>query len=58
LGGFTFKTNLDHRMAMSALIMGMVSKKEIKIDHSDTINTSFPNFYNVMSKIGAKVMRD
>jgi len=58
LGGFTFKTNLDHRMAMSALIMGMVSKKEIKIDNSDTINTSFPNFYNVMSKIGAKVMRD
>ncbi len=58
LGGFTFKTNLDHRMAMSALIMGMVSKKEIKIDNSDTINTSFPNFYNIMSKIGAKVMRD
>jgi 3-phosphoshikimate 1-carboxyvinyltransferase len=58
LGGFTFTTNLDHRMAMSALIMGMVSKKEIKIDNSDTINTSFPNFYNVMSKIGAKVMRD
>ena len=58
LGGFAFTTNLDHRMAMSALIMGMVSKKEIKIDNSDTINTSFPNFYNIMTKIGSKVTRD
>ncbi len=56
-GGFTYKTNLDHRMAMSALIMGMISKKAIAIDNSDTINTSFPNFFKVMSKIGAKVMR-
>lgn len=56
-GGIEIKTNLDHRMAMSALIMGLVSKKEIKIDNSDTIKTSFPSFYKVMIKIGAKLSK-
>ena len=56
-GGIEIKTNLDHRMAMSALIMGLVSKKEIKIDNSETIKTSFPSFYKVMIKIGAKLSK-
>ena len=56
-GGIEIKTNLDHRMAMSALIMGLVSKKEIKIDNSETIQTSFPSFYKVMIKIGAKLSK-
>ena len=56
-GGIEIKTNLDHRMAMSALIMGLVSKKEIKIDNSDTIKTSFPSFYKVMIKVGAKLSK-
>jgi len=56
-GGIEIKTNLDHRMAMSALIMGLVSKEEVKIDNSDTIKTSFPSFYGVMTKIGAKLSK-
>ena len=56
-GGIEIETNLDHRMAMSALIMGLVSKKEIKIDNSETIQTSFPSFYKVMIKIGAKLSK-
>ena len=56
-GGIEIKTNLDHRMAMSALIMGLVSKKEIKIDNSETIKTSFPSFYKVMIKVGAKLLK-
>ena len=56
-GGIEIKTNLDHRMAMSALIMGLVSKKEIKIDNSETIQTSFPSFYKVMIKVGAKLSK-
>ena len=56
-GGIEIKTNLDHRMAMSALIMGLVSKKEIKIDNYETIKTSFPSFYKVMIKIGAKLSK-
>ena len=56
-GGIEIKTNLDHRMAMAALIMGLVSKKEIKIDNSETIKTSFPSFYKVMIKVGAKLSK-
>ena len=56
-GGIEIKTNLDHRMAMSALIMGLVSKKGIKIDNSETIKTSFPSFYKVMIKVGAKLSK-
>ena len=54
-GGFEFQTDLDHRMAMSALVMGLISRKEIKINNSDTINTSFPNFHSVMLKIKSKI---
>ena len=56
-GGIEIKTNLDHRMAMSALIMGLVSRREIKIDNSEIIKTSFPSFYKVMNKIGAKLSK-
>ena len=43
---------------MSALVMGLVSIKEVKIDNSKTIKTSFPNFYNLMIKIGAKLSKN
>jgi len=56
-GGIEISTNLDHRIAMSALVMGLISNKEVKIDNSKTINTSFPNFYNLMTKIGAKLYK-
>ena len=56
-GGFEFQTCLDHRMAMSALVMGLISRKEIKIDNSDTIKSSFPNFHSVMLKIKSKISK-
>ena len=56
-GDIEIETNLDHRMAMSALVMGLVSKKEVKIDNDETIKTSFPSFYKVMLKIGAKLSK-
>ena len=42
---------------MSDLVMGLVSKKEVKIDNYETIKTSFPSFYKVMLKIGAKLSK-
>ena len=57
-GDIEIETNLDHRMAMSALVMGLVSKKEVKIDNDETIKTSFPSFYKVMLKIGAKLSKN
>ena len=54
-GGSFIETNLDHRMAMSSLIMGLVCKNPIEIDNPEIINTSFPNFIEIMQKIGAKI---
>ena len=54
-GGAFIKTNLDHRMAMSSIIMGMVSNQPIGIDDYSTIKTSFPNFIELMKKLGAKI---
>ena len=46
------KANLDHRVAMSAMILGMNSKYEISIDDISPISTSFPEFEKIYSQIG------
>ncbi len=51
-GGATIKTHLDHRIAMSFLILGTVSDNPIAIDDARPINTSFPNFTQLMSDLG------
>jgi 3-phosphoshikimate 1-carboxyvinyltransferase len=47
-------TNLDHRIAMSFLIMGMNLEKGVKIDDSSMIDTSFPDFVKIFKKLGAE----
>ncbi|MDC0975637.1 3-phosphoshikimate 1-carboxyvinyltransferase [Alphaproteobacteria bacterium] len=47
-------SNLDHRIAMSFLCLGLISEKPIKVNDTDTIKSSFPFFLNKMKKIGAK----
>jgi 3-phosphoshikimate 1-carboxyvinyltransferase len=54
-GGGTVLTHHDHRIAMSALILGVNSKNPIKIDDSSMIATSFPTFFTSMAEIGAKI---
>jgi 3-phosphoshikimate 1-carboxyvinyltransferase len=54
-GGDTVLTHHDHRIAMSALILGINSEKPIKIDDSSMIATSFPTFFTSMAEIGAKI---
>ena len=54
-GGALIETNLDHRIAMSSIILGMVSYEPIKVDDTETINTSFPDFIKLMKKLGAKL---
>ena len=46
-------THLDHRIAMSFLILGLNAKKPITIDDSRMIATSFPNFFELMATLGA-----
>ena len=57
-GGGLSNTCLDHRVAMSFLILGMGSKACVKIDDCSPIVTSFPLFESLMSKLGARLSRD
>jgi 3-phosphoshikimate 1-carboxyvinyltransferase len=41
-------TALDHRIAMSALIMGLALENGIQIDDATPINTSFPQFFDIL----------
>lgn len=52
-GGAEVKTHMDHRIAMSALVMGLASENPVRIDDSAFIATSFPGFVELMRSIGA-----
>jgi 3-phosphoshikimate 1-carboxyvinyltransferase len=52
-GGGEVKTNMDHRIAMAALMMGLGTENHVRIDDSAFIATSFPGFVELMHSIGA-----
>ena len=52
-GGGTVKTELDHRIAMSFLVLGLAAENPVTIDDAGTIATSFPEFREVMTGLGA-----
>ena len=52
-GGATCATHLDHRIAMSFLILGMASKHPVSVDDASPITTSFPIFAPLMTRLGA-----
>jgi 3-phosphoshikimate 1-carboxyvinyltransferase len=52
-GGGLVITHMDHRIAMSALVMGLASEKPVKIDDGSFIATSFPGFVDLMRELGA-----
>lgn len=54
-GGAEIKTALDHRIAMSFLVLGCASEEPITIDDGSPIKTSFPNFIDLMNGLGAKI---
>lgn len=54
-GGNEVKTFKDHRIAMSMLIFGLASTKRIKVDDSEMIKTSFPNFKEIVKKVGGNI---
>ncbi|MFN4144103.1 3-phosphoshikimate 1-carboxyvinyltransferase [Aestuariivirga sp.] len=55
LGGGTVVTHMDHRIAMSFLVMGLASAKETRVDDSRFIATSFPDFTGLMNGMGARI---
>lgn len=52
-GGGMVATHLDHRIAMSFLVMGLASKQDVRIDDEGMIATSFPTFRPLMASLGA-----
>ncbi len=56
-GGGGVDARLDHRVAMSFLVLGMASKEPVMVDHAETIATSFPEFIDLMTGLGAEVSR-
>ena len=52
-GGATCAVHLDHRIAMSFLVLGMASARPVSIDDASPIATSFPIFTTLMSGLGA-----
>jgi 3-phosphoshikimate 1-carboxyvinyltransferase len=53
-GGGLVSTHMDHRIAMSALVMGLSSDKPVKVDDTAFIATSFPDFIPMMRSLGAE----
>jgi len=55
LGGGTVATHLDHRIAMSFLVMGLACPQPVTVDDSTMIATSFPEFMDLMAGLGAEI---
>ena len=53
-GDAIIETRMDHRIAMSFLVMGMAARKSIAVDDTTHIGTSFPGFNELMTGLGAK----
>lgn len=52
-GGGLVATHLDHRIAMSFLVMGLASDAPMRVDDESMIATSFPSFRPMMERLGA-----
>ncbi|SHI81527.1 3-phosphoshikimate 1-carboxyvinyltransferase [Wenxinia saemankumensis] len=56
-GGVTVESRLDHRIAMSFLVMGLATEKPMGVDDGGPIATSFPAFEGLMAGLGAQIVR-
>ena len=49
------ETHLDHRIAMAFVVMGLATEHPVRIDDGAIIATSFPEFMDMMTGLGARV---
>ena len=54
-GGATIETQLDHRMAMAFLVLGLAANEPVRIDDATPIATSFPDFLPLMNGLGGTI---
>jgi len=52
-GGGQVTTYMDHRIAMSGLVLGLASERPVQVDDAAFIATSFPGFVQLMRGLGA-----
>jgi 3-phosphoshikimate 1-carboxyvinyltransferase len=52
-GGATILTHMDHRIAMSFLVLGLAAEEPVTVDDASIIATSFPEFPHLMQQAGA-----
>ncbi|MFM8750785.1 3-phosphoshikimate 1-carboxyvinyltransferase, partial [Rhabdaerophilum sp.] len=55
-GGGVVETHMDHRIAMSFLVMGLASTKPVGVDDVSFIATSFPDFLPLMARLGGRIV--
>ena len=53
-GGGMVATHMDHRIAMSFLVMGLATLEPMAVDDVAMIATSFPDFRSSMERLGAQ----
>ncbi len=53
-GGGRVATDMDHRLAMSALVLGSISRAPVAVDDTAFIETSFPGFVELMTLLGCR----
>jgi 3-phosphoshikimate 1-carboxyvinyltransferase len=56
--GSAVVTHLDHRIAMSFLVLGLASEHAVTVDDASIIATSFPEFMDLMAGLGARIEND
>ena len=54
-GGGSVATHMDHRIAMSFLVMGLAARAPVLVDDSSMIATSFPEFETLLTALGAEI---
>jgi 3-phosphoshikimate 1-carboxyvinyltransferase len=54
-GGAKIMADLDHRIAMAFLILGMAAERPVAIDDGSPIDTSFPGFMTLMNRLGGRL---
>jgi 3-phosphoshikimate 1-carboxyvinyltransferase len=54
-GGGLVATHMDHRIAMSAIVLGIATASPVTADDAGFIDTSFPGFVDLMNGIGAAI---
>jgi 3-phosphoshikimate 1-carboxyvinyltransferase len=54
-GGVAIDCHHDHRIAMSFLVLGGISRDPVQVSGAETIATSFPDFVRLVNELGGGI---